>query len=644
MRAIVTAGGTQIPIDDVRVITNKSKGLFLWQIACELAQTGVDVTVVGSEALYERVGAKIPEKVTFVPFVTYDDLARELETAIGETPPDILFMGAAVSDYGIPNSAPGKISSSKRFLTIKLERLPKILAGLRERCGKKTFIVGFKLTSRASEEEMLDTARKQQKECRLNLTVANDAAKIGKGQHPIIMVTPEGGAIHANGAKQNVAHELVEFVLRRAKTAWFESVSSRPLGDVSTGSFKKACDLLEFAQTTKLLTDNNGNISVCTAVTDLLLVTPRGVSNKGTLPASRLVHAEVNFHDQIVTYQSKRKTDKPSIDTSVHARLYREVSKLKALIHTHSAWLITKNTTSFPYPCGTQEEAKEIYDKTASFTNGFAINLIHHGQLIGLEKDGIDRLKEEWQVITGAYRNHLVEIEQSDAVGILTLHPIFHENHIVGVAAQHPEGWYSLFLLEKHRKDGLGASLLEIVNKKRALIGAHKKCHVAKYYLERGFRIKDYRENDILILEPPSLRNDLMESATVCIYHPATKKVLLIKRSTTATTWKNLWANPGGRMEDGENSWQTAFREVWEEVGLDISALKPETKQSLVTAYNDGKSAYHITCHLVYVNEIMKTKINRNEVAEARWFDIDDALKLPMGWGTKHALRTFLSR
>lgn len=643
MRAIVTAGGTQIPIDDVRVITNKSKGMFLWQIACELVNSGVDVTVVGSEALYERVGAKIPEKVTFVPFVTYDDLARELETAIGSTPPDLLFMGAAVSDYGIPNSAPGKISSSKRYLTIKLERLPKILAGLRERCGKKTFIVGFKLTSRASEEEMLDAARKQQKECRLNLTVANDAARMGKGQHPIIMVTPEGGAIHANGAKENVAHELVEFVLRRAKTTWFESVYSRQLdGMRKTGSNKAACELLKFAQMTKLLTDSVGNISVCAAIPGLLWVTPRGVANKGQLPVSRLVIAGVDFYDQTVTYQSKRKTDKPSIDTSVHARLYKEAWKLDALIHTHNAWLITKNTTSFPYPCGTQEEAKEIYDRTASFFSGFAINLIHHGQLIGLERGGIDRLKNEWQEVAGAYKNHLNEIGQPDAVGILTLHPIFNENQIVGVAAQHPKGWYSLFLLEKHCKDGLGASLLEIVNNKHALLGVHKNCKVANYYLERGFRIRDYRENDLLILEPPSLRNDVHEAATACIYNPLTQKVLLIKRNTK--NWKGLWANPGGRVENGEKLLQAASREALEEVGIHIDGLKPQAEQSLLTAYDNGKVAYHVTCYLVHVPDHLSPIINLDEVEDARWFDIDEALKLPLGWGTKHALRAFFSR
>ena len=647
MRIVVTAGGTEVPIDGVRVLTNRSKGTFLYEIACAFIAQGEDVTVIGSEALRERIGDGLPPQMRFVPFRTYDDLCRELDSAIDSDPPDMIIMGAAVSDYGPREATSGKIPSSVRTLTIRLHRLPKILDGLRERCGaKKTFIVGFKLTAGASEDDMVAAARAQMKRARLNLVVANDTTRMGNGQHPVVLVTPEGGAIPIFGLRRDVAAELASFVLRRAHTTWCTSVWTATGGRSRNRSkaYHRAAAALELAQTLRLLSGDPGNVSCREG--DWLWITPRGAAHKESLAAHRLISAQVLSDEREVRYRG-RHADKPSIDAPVHAAMYRAYPDVDTLFHSHGAWLIPQGVTEFPYPCGSREEAGEIVHALQTMAGGlsldrFGIDLIHHGALIGVEKNGLARLTYEWAAASSAYEQHLREINEESAAPELVSRPIFSGASIVGVAAmERSERWTSFFLIESARKLGLGRRLVELIDQRRQTVGVHERCRVADFYLDRGFRIREDR-GGLLIPDPPSSRDDVRNTATCCIYCSETKQVLLMRRNADAPVWPGYWTNPGGHVEPGETLEQTATREAFEEIGIEISAFPTtQTSTPLTVGWDRGRYAFRATCFLKTVPEPLIPTIDPKEVAEARWFTLDEVRALPLAWATRAVLHEF---
>ena len=211
MHALITAGGTAEPIDDVRVITNSSTGRFGAALANALVERGVEVTLLASKSLMAHPDW-VDSRVKRVSYLSFLDLQQALIEHT-QTPPDLLFMAAAVSDFS-PTKFEGKIRSDQEEITLTLRRNPKVLPTLRERCGPDCFLVGFKLLSNVSQQELIAVADRQRSKCALDLTVANDMATFKNNLHPLVLVQ-EGAHRHISGSKAQSAAFLADTVLAR---------------------------------------------------------------------------------------------------------------------------------------------------------------------------------------------------------------------------------------------------------------------------------------------------------------------------------------------------------------------------------------------------------------------------------------------
>ncbi len=172
-RVVVTAGGTQEPLDPVRHLSNRSSGRMGYALAEAARDLGARVTLISAPtslpSLYgiERIDVRTAQQM-------YDAVMGLL----AET--DILIMAAAVADYRPRKMADQKLKKSQDVLVLPLEPTKDILAAVasaRVRGGKPKVVVGFA----AETESLLENARLKLRKKNLDLMVANDVSAPDSG-------------------------------------------------------------------------------------------------------------------------------------------------------------------------------------------------------------------------------------------------------------------------------------------------------------------------------------------------------------------------------------------------------------------------------------------------------------------------------
>jgi phosphopantothenoylcysteine decarboxylase/phosphopantothenate--cysteine ligase len=163
---VVTASGTQEPIDPVRYISNRSSGKMGYALAEAARDRGAKVTLITAPvSLAEPIAVDVVRV----------DTAQEMYQAVGNiaAKADALIMAAAVADYRPKNAAKEKIKKGKAGLTLELECTTDILGTV-----KGNFIkVGFA----AESSNLLANAKQKLQQKDLDLIVANDITASDSG-------------------------------------------------------------------------------------------------------------------------------------------------------------------------------------------------------------------------------------------------------------------------------------------------------------------------------------------------------------------------------------------------------------------------------------------------------------------------------
>lgn len=188
-RIVVTAGGTQEPIDPVRSIVNRSSGKQGYALAQAALDRGADVTLISAPAhLPVPAGAKLVEVLTAEEMLPA--VMKEIRKA------DALLMAAAVADFRPSAASPQKYKRQTGPLNIQLEPTQDILqevAAFKSSTGFPRVIVGFA----AESQDLKENAReKLQRKC-LDMIVANDITAADAGfavdTNRVILLDAQGG-------------------------------------------------------------------------------------------------------------------------------------------------------------------------------------------------------------------------------------------------------------------------------------------------------------------------------------------------------------------------------------------------------------------------------------------------------------------
>lgn len=184
---LVTAGGTQEPVDPVRFLTNASSGKMGVALAEAARDLGASVILV-----HAPLTVALPAGVDSVPVRTAVEMRDAVLERLPET--DILIGAAAVADYR-PAEVAGQKIKKGQDLELKLVRNPDILAEVAARRGQTglpRFVVGFA----AETEDLLTNAAAKLRAKNLDLIVANDVTQPGSGfgteDNRVTLIYPDG--------------------------------------------------------------------------------------------------------------------------------------------------------------------------------------------------------------------------------------------------------------------------------------------------------------------------------------------------------------------------------------------------------------------------------------------------------------------
>ncbi len=207
-KVVVSAGGTQEPLDPVRYIGNYSSGKMGYAIAEAARDRGAQVVLVSAPT-----SLPAPYGVTMVSVRR----AIEMQDAVAAhcQGADVLIMAAAVADYQPASTAEQKIKRTGEGLILALTETPDVLASVRGDFVR----VGFA----AESQELVENAQEKLRRKGLDLIVANDITAEGSGfgsdTNKVTILDAHGGIESLPLLpKYEVAHRVLDQVVALLKS------------------------------------------------------------------------------------------------------------------------------------------------------------------------------------------------------------------------------------------------------------------------------------------------------------------------------------------------------------------------------------------------------------------------------------------
>jgi phosphopantothenoylcysteine decarboxylase/phosphopantothenate--cysteine ligase len=206
-RFLITAGGTQEPIDPVRYLGNHSSGKQGIALASEATKRGAKVTLIA---------ANVSEPISAIHELVRVSTAAELEA---EVLGHLNFVDAVImADFRVETAADKKLKRSELGdeITLKLVANPDILAGLVskiDRDGLKVVSVGFAAETALNPNDLQRLAEHKLESKGCDILVANDVshgAVFGSERNSVLVLTKRGSVTSRDGSKAAIANHILD--------------------------------------------------------------------------------------------------------------------------------------------------------------------------------------------------------------------------------------------------------------------------------------------------------------------------------------------------------------------------------------------------------------------------------------------------
>lgn len=207
-KVVVTAGPTIVPIDPVRILTNRSSGKMGYSIAEEARDRGAEVVLISGPTSLRK-----PNGIKVIDVKTNEDMFNAIKNEFKDA--DIVIKSAAVADYKAKNYSNEKIKKTGDDLNLIFERdrdILKTLGGMKE----NQILVGFA----AESSNLKENAKGKLERKNLDYIVANDISKQETGfasdENKVTIISKSGEEVSLEKmSKREVAKNIFDIIKGR---------------------------------------------------------------------------------------------------------------------------------------------------------------------------------------------------------------------------------------------------------------------------------------------------------------------------------------------------------------------------------------------------------------------------------------------
>lgn len=331
-------------------------------------------------------------------YETNDDMQRLADEIVANDKVKVVFWNPAICDYTgqvgdvTPARKANRLKTGEGEQVMKLSPSDKIVASIRSR-RKNIFLVAFKTTTGASEDDMYLAGLKLMKGSHINLVLVNDVVT-----RMNMVVTPEEARYHVTNQRVEALEGLVEMTLLRSKSTFTRStVVENAAGvtwqsDMISDNLRAVVDhCIQRGAYKPLQTKKHGPVTAghfAVRGPDGKIITSRRWSNFNELKTIGMVLIEPKGKDKVVAYGGK-----PSVGGQSQRIIFNEHPSLDNIVHFHcpvkpDAPNKIPMRSQRPYECGSHECGKNTSDGMREMEDGiWAVMLDQHGPNIVYRND-----------------------------------------------------------------------------------------------------------------------------------------------------------------------------------------------------------------------------------------------------------------
>lgn len=330
-------------------------------------------------------------------YETNEDMARLAAEIVGNKHAKVIFWNPAICDF---NGQVGRVKPARKAQRLKtrdgaqemtLTPADKIVSTIRAD-RKDIFLVAFKTTTGASEDDMYIAGLKLMKGSHINLVLVNDVVT-----RMNMVVTPEEARYYVTSERVEALEGLVEMALRRAEATFTRSIVVEGAAGVAWGSdlisdnLRKVVDHCIRRGAYKPVDTKRGRVTAghfAARGRDGKIVTSRRWSNFNELKKNGMVLIEPKGRDEVVAYGGK-----PSVGGQSQRIIFTDHPKLDNIVHFHCELRddapdkIPLRSQKF-FECGSHQCGQNTSDGLKQIEDGiWAVMLDNHGPNIVYRSD-----------------------------------------------------------------------------------------------------------------------------------------------------------------------------------------------------------------------------------------------------------------